>query len=92
VIVLGATCVRLTVARVGRASGYVPGPGEVRIGTLAHCPIYASLVAVEMCCHDGLVLDLHARAGRGAAASFVTRPESRAEWQQRVFAERARAG
>lgn len=84
VIVLGATSARLSVAHVRRAAGYVAYSGEVRIGTVAHCPVYAALGCIETCPHDALVLDLHGVDARGVPV-FVTRPESRVERQERIL-------
>jgi uncharacterized protein (DUF779 family) len=91
VVVLSPACARVSVAHVHSEVDYVPRPGEVRLGTLAHCPIYADPRSVETCPHDGLVLDLHAADRRGPAV-FVTRPESAAERQQRVFSHHTQIG
>jgi len=92
VIVLSPACARVSVAHVHTEVDYVPGPGEVRLGTLAHCPIYADRGSIETCPHDGLVLDLHAVADRRGAAVFVTRPESAAERQERIFCHHTQTG
>jgi uncharacterized protein (DUF779 family) len=88
VIVLGSACAGIGVARVRSETGFVPVDNLVRIGTLAHCPVYADEDTVARWSHRVLILDVHSSAnGRPV---FVTRPESAAEWQQRVFADRAR--
>jgi len=88
VIVLGCACSGVGVARVCRATGFVTPEDLVRIGTLADSPVYADEQAAGACPHTVLILDVHSSAeGRPV---FVTRPESAAEWQQRVFGDRAR--
>lgn len=88
IIVLGSTCAGSGVAHVRDATAFVAPDRLVRIGTLAHCPVYADREAVAICPHTGLILDVHPSAnGRPV---FVTRPESSAEWQQRAFNGRAR--
>ena len=84
VVVLAATCAQVSIARVVPQADYVPSQDEVRVGTVAHCAVYARPSAFETCPHEGLVLDLQPAAG---ALVFVTRPESRAERQQRIFSQ-----
>jgi uncharacterized protein (DUF779 family) len=92
VVVLASACARVSVAHVHSEADYAPRDGEVRLGTLAHCPVYGTRDCIEMCPHAGLVLDVHvATDGRGTPV-FFTRPESAAERQQRVFCKQARIG
>lgn len=88
VIVLSSACAGISAARVRSEVGFVPSDRLVRIGTLAHCPVYADPGVVALCPHAGLILDLH--LSRNGRPVFVTRPESAAEWQQRIFSDRAR--
>jgi uncharacterized protein (DUF779 family) len=92
VIVLGPVCARVSVAHVRARSGYAPHRGEIRIGTLAHCPIYATRSCIETCPHERLILDVVLATGRRGAPVFLTRPESRMERQERVFSSRAWGG
>lgn len=88
VIVLSSACVGISAARVRSEIGFVPPDRLVRIGNLAHCPVYADQHVIAMCPHAGLILDMHSPTN--GTPGFVTRPESAAEWQQRIFSDRAR--
>lgn len=88
VIVLSSACAGISAARVRREAGFVPPDRLVRIGTLAECSVYADQEFVAMCPHAGLILDVHSTTNDRQV--FVTRPESAAEWQQRIFSDRGR--
>ena len=90
VIVLSSACAGISAARVCREVGFVPSDRLVRIGTLADCPVYADQEVVAMCPHAGLILDVYSSTNDRLV--FVIRPESTAEWQQRIFSDRARRG
>ena len=90
VIELGTCCAAVSIARVRDRRDFSPHEYHVRLGVVAHCSVYADIRQIELCPHEILVIELHA-APHGGSPVFVTRPESRAERQQRVFAERARA-
>lgn len=84
-IVLGTSCATVSVARVYLCRDFDPGEQHVPLGVLAYCQVYAESQAIEACAHDVLVIDLHANVS-GREPLFVSRPESRAERQQRIFA------
>lgn len=90
VIMLGSSAT-VSVARVYRGRGLDLDDDHVMLGTVAQCPVYMDLRHIESCFRDVLVVDLHPDA-YGGDPLFVSRPESRAERQQRLFAERARTG
>jgi uncharacterized protein (DUF779 family) len=90
VIELGTCCAAVSIARLRDRRIFSPHEYHVRLGVVAHCTVYADIRQIELCPHEILVIDLHA-APHGGSPVFVTRPESRAERQQRVYAERARA-
>jgi uncharacterized protein (DUF779 family) len=85
VIVLSSACAGISAAQVRSEIGFVPRERLVRIGTLAHCPVYAHEKLVAMCPYSGLILDVH--LSTNGTQVFVTRPESAAEWQQRIFSD-----
>jgi uncharacterized protein (DUF779 family) len=91
VIVLSGPCVILSVAAARGRRGFVPNEHQVLVDQVARCPVYADLQHITMCPHEVIVLDLGWRSGTAnGERAFVTRPESPAERQQRVFSARAR--
>ena len=91
VIVLSGPCAISSVAAARGRRGFVPNEHQVRVGQVASCPVYADAEQIRMCPHEVIVLDAGWRSGTGSGdPAFVTRPESPAERQQRVFSARAR--
>lgn len=91
VIVLSGPCAISSVAAARSRRGFVPNEHQVRVAQIARCPVYADARQIRMCPHEVIVLDLGWRSGAaGGDRAFVTRPESRAEHQQRIFSARAR--
>jgi uncharacterized protein (DUF779 family) len=91
VIVLSGPCAISSVAAARGRRGFVPNEHQVRVDQVANCPVYADAEQIRMCPHEVIVLDLGWHSGTGSGdRAFVTRPESPAERQQRVFSARAR--
>lgn len=88
-LVLGTSLGAVCIARVLPRQGFTPAPYYAVIGQVAHCPVYAHMREATACQHSTLVLDGR-RDTVGGDPVFLTRPESRAERQQRVYAEHAR--
>lgn len=91
VIELGMRCAAVSIARVHDRHNFNPHQHHVKLGVVANCTVYADIRHIEFCPHEMLVIDLHA-APHGGSPVFITRPESRSERQQRMFADSARAG
>lgn len=89
VIVLGSTSATIGIAQVRDQGEFYPDDDDVQLGTVANCCVYADISYVEPCRHDVLVLDLRTNRA-GDRPAFITRPESEAERQQRVFSAQAR--
>jgi uncharacterized protein (DUF779 family) len=93
VIVLSGPCALSSVAAARGRRGFLPGEHQVLVGELVHCPVYADDRQITMCPHEVIVLDVGWRSGSSSGErTFVTRPESTAEHQQRIFSARARGG
>jgi uncharacterized protein (DUF779 family) len=91
VILLGASGARVSVATVRPRAGFVPGDQHTLIGQVQGCRVYADTRSMAQSEVETIVLDLCWQAGPpGEQLAFITRPESRAEWQQHVFADHAR--
>jgi uncharacterized protein (DUF779 family) len=91
VIVLTGPCATVQVAITQNGRDFVPHAHHVRIGGVADCPVYADIEHIAQCPHEVIVLDLSWQAGAGKYdPAFVTRPESKAEREQRVFSKLAR--
>jgi uncharacterized protein (DUF779 family) len=90
VIMLGTCCATVSIVQVADRRDFDRREYHVMLGVVAHCPVYADIRHIELCPHDTLVVDLQ-RGADGGRPAFVTRPESTAEQQQRVFAECAHA-
>ena len=91
VIELGTCAAAISIARVRDRRAFTPHEHHLTLGIVAHCPVYADSRHIELCPHEMLVIELHTAQHAGSPI-FVTRPESRAERQQRMFSERARTG
>ncbi len=94
VILLANSCGTVRVARVRSRPGFRPHEYEVLIGRVMDCPVYADTRQLPQRPFDTIVLDVGWRSGDTASADqdphFVTRPESQAERQQRIFSDQAR--
>jgi uncharacterized protein (DUF779 family) len=91
VIVLSGPSAISSVAAARGRRGFVPNERQVRVDQVANCPVYADAEQIRMCPLEVIVLDLGWRSGTVSGdRAFVTRPESPAERQQRVFSARAR--
>lgn len=92
IIVLTSACAATSIANVVPQRGFVPSQYEMIVGRIAGCPVYADSRHITGCPHDVIIIDLGRRPGEANPAKplLVTRPESEAERQQRVFAERVR--
>ncbi len=94
VILLSNACGMVSVARVRSRPGFKPHEYEMLIGRVMDCPVYADTRQLPQRPLDTIVLDAGWRSGDTGSADqdplFVTRPESKAERQQRVFSEQAR--
>jgi hypothetical protein len=64
--------------------GFRPRSGDVLIAQLASCLVYADEESICSCPHEQIVLS-PARLDGPRLVSLVTRPESEAERQQRLF-------
>ena len=93
VILLRGPCAAVHVARTMPRREFVPREYQERIGQVADCSVYADLRHIVRCPHEVIVLELGWQVGNAdGETSFVTRPESLAEREQRVFSERSRGG
>jgi hypothetical protein len=91
VIVLTGPCATARVARTQRRRDFLPHEHQVSIGQVAHCPVYADVRHIAQCPHEVIVLDLGWQSGAANhEPTFVTRPESKAEREQRIFSELTR--
>jgi hypothetical protein len=90
VIVLAPSRAALRLARVRQGREFVPNEHEVLVGTVAHCPVYADLRHTALYPNEALVVVLGRPCGVDDAPVFLARPESSAEWQQRVLDPRNR--
>ena len=84
VLVLSGTAAAPSIVHVRTPVGFQPGPCDVRIGEVASCLVYADAESICWCPHELLVLS-PAQVDGGRLVSLVTRPESEAERQQRLF-------
>jgi uncharacterized protein (DUF779 family) len=73
-----------SIVHVRPLAGFRPGPGDVLIAKLASCVVYADEESICSCPHEQIVLS-PARLDGPRLVSLVTRPESEAERQQRLF-------
>ncbi|HEX2307130.1 MAG TPA: hypothetical protein VHI14_02275 [Jatrophihabitantaceae bacterium] len=73
-----------SIVHVRPLAGFRPGPGDVLIAQLASCLVYADEDSICSCPHEQIVLS-PARLDGPRLVSLVTRPESEAERQQRLF-------
>ncbi|MDP9091414.1 MAG: hypothetical protein M3N95_00315 [Actinomycetota bacterium] len=90
VIVLAPSRAALRLALVRQGRGFVPNEHEVLVGTVAHCPVYADSRHTALYPNEALVVVLGRPCGVDDAPVFLARPESSAEWQQRVLGPRIR--
>ena len=91
VIVLSTSGATVSVASVRPRHGFFPPDGMSLIGQVQRCPVYANTHQMLACPYEMIILDVGWRCGPpGDVRKFVIRPESKAEWQQRVFTEETR--
>lgn len=92
VIVLTSACATTSIANLVQQRGFVANQYQLLVGRVAGCPVYADSRHITGCPHDVIIIDLGRRSAAidPARPLLLTRPESEAERQQRVFAERAR--
>lgn len=90
VIVLSTSGATVSVATVRPRHGFFPREDMTMIGQVQRCPVYADTHQLLACPYETIILDMGWRSGPpGEIRAFVTRPESKAEWQERVFTEDA---
>jgi hypothetical protein len=90
VVALDSACSGVCLAHTCSESEFAPTDHHIRIGTIAHCSVYADRACIVLCPHDELTLDLLAPRDGNAAPLLMTRPASVAERQQRMFSACAR--
>jgi uncharacterized protein (DUF779 family) len=73
-----------SIVHVRPLAGFRQGPRDVLIAQLASCLVYADEESICSCPHEQIVLS-PARLDGPRLVSLVTRPESEAERQQRLF-------
>jgi uncharacterized protein (DUF779 family) len=90
VLVVDTACAAISIAQVRRCcDDFHPQEHQVVLGVVIQVPVYADIQHIQLCPHDVLVVDLHTKPA-GGEPTFVTRPESEAERQQRIFTAQTR--
>jgi hypothetical protein len=90
-LVIGGAAAAPSIVHVRPLAGFRPGPGDVLIAQLASCMVYADEESICSCPHEQIVLS-PARLDGPRLVSLVTRPESDAERQERLFNRHVPAG
>jgi hypothetical protein len=84
VLVISGTASAPAIVNLRPRFGFRPLSSDVIVGRVASCLVYADEAAISLCPHELLVLT-PARVDGERLVALVTRPESEAEAQQRLF-------
>jgi uncharacterized protein (DUF779 family) len=91
VIVLRSACSAPSIARVRSRAAFLPQEHQVVIGSVARCPVYVDSREINSCPHETIMLDLAAAPAYGTDdTNLITRPESVAEREERIFSDHSR--
>ena len=84
VLVISGTASAPAIVHLRPRLGFRPLPSDVIVGKVTSCLVYADEPSISLCPHELLVLT-PARVDGERLVSLITRPESEAEAQQRLF-------
>jgi hypothetical protein len=84
VLVISGTASAPAIVHLRPRLEFRPQPSNVVVGQVASCLVYADEGSISLCPHELLVLT-PARVDGERLVSLITRPESEAEAQQRLF-------